>query len=357
MYEEEDYYDFDLVVDSIVDTEVIDLFKDHHEISMLFWDIDKCDKSIDEIFNIIKEKIDNKLVSVDFVISALYYITDIRVKSLKSYLSLMKLIKQSYPKRYIKLNRDMECVDPNTNKQIEYSKTYTKDSIYYHILHDNFEEFQKFTQIASFDIEMRDERNRSLMDLACKYGSINIFKFLLLSGRKPKKEMGKYAIEGGNLEIIRILEQNGVNFEEFYVSAVSFNRNEIADWIYNKYGTLNITFNQCLLYFNFRAASFCYLNHFDLLEPCYQTYYLSYHFPFMADSSMSFAVFMDFKELILFLLRNGYESIIETESHLHNPLLYAVYKGDLEMVKFLIENGVKVDNSDNEVHHFHFTTL
>lgn len=71
-------------------------------------------------------------------------------------------------------------------------------------------------------------------DLSAMFGSIRIFKFLLVNGVDVSKSFD-YAIAGGNTEIIRLISQRGVT--PTYISAeIAYKsyQNEILDWILEK---------------------------------------------------------------------------------------------------------------------------
>lgn len=79
-----------------------------------------------------------------------------------------------------------------------------------------------------------------LIDAAAFYGSINTFKYLMMNGAKfhdNNSKMiihstGEYAVAGGNLEIVRILDQSHFEFgKEELLTSLLFHHNEIASWI------------------------------------------------------------------------------------------------------------------------------
>ena len=118
-----------------------------------------------------------------------------------------------------------------------------------------------------------------LIDVAARYGSVDVFKFLMLSGAVITDKTTTNAVESGCLEIIRILQRKGMKFIGCYTAAVECNRNEIADWIHNNYDVEIITLANCMKCANYSAANFCLLNGFDInakhIEWKYTIHYFS----------------------------------------------------------------------------------
>ncbi|OHT08785.1 hypothetical protein TRFO_22632 [Tritrichomonas foetus] len=77
----------------------------------------------------------------------------------------------------------------------------------------------------------------NLIQYSAFYGSIRCFKYLLLNGANidftDKSNVGslQFAIAGGNVEIIRICQQQGCNFINTLSMAAQFHRYSIFDWL------------------------------------------------------------------------------------------------------------------------------
>ena len=112
------------------------------------------------------------------------------------------------------------------------------------IRRDDVEKLQEISSQNKFDFNQTIEpslyerfsfvnkRNVSLIDYAAFFGSIKCFKFLLLNG-SDLKNSGKFAVAGGNLEIIKLCEQNHSSFEGSCEAAIEFHRNDIFQYIYD----------------------------------------------------------------------------------------------------------------------------
>ncbi|EAY09529.1 hypothetical protein TVAG_102790 [Trichomonas vaginalis G3] len=121
---------------------------------------------------------------------------------------------------------------------------YPKDTIMYHTVMDDLNSFQQeevkhngapFSKYVEFA-----ENEESLLDLAAKFGSVNIFKYLVMS--HPEIPMSSQtfnsAVQGGNLEIIRYTMQYTKTSSVSLNKAVKFNNIELVDWMINEYQTL-----------------------------------------------------------------------------------------------------------------------
>lgn len=76
------------------------------------------------------------------------------------------------------------------------------------------------------------------ISFAAFFGAVNIFKFLLAKGADLDKTdqfyhgLAQFAVIGGNLEIIRLLEQANVSFDGTFQVSAGFSRYEIFDWLH-----------------------------------------------------------------------------------------------------------------------------
>jgi len=109
------------------------------------------------------------------------------------------------------------------------------------IKHDDIESFQLLTLSPEFDYNaiipvnpfniypiLRKEHN--IAQCAAAYGSEKIFRFLFLN-ISHDYDLSTYAVAGGNFEIIRILDQNGVDFSHCLEIAIQYHHQEVFRWI------------------------------------------------------------------------------------------------------------------------------
>ena len=97
--------------------------------------------------------------------------------------------------------------------------------------------------------------NIDLIKYAAFYGSINIFKYLILNGIKLDPKIWKFAIHSNNSEIIQILIDNDIESEYGYVAnyeeAVKCHHNDIANYLYENFIQDQIYTNECFMAFNY----------------------------------------------------------------------------------------------------------
>lgn len=80
-----------------------------------------------------------------------------------------------------------------------------------------------------------------ILHAAAFYQSIKCFNFLLMSGSDPNltdrshRPLSNFAVAGGSIEIIRIIEQRQLSFEGTLQISTLFNRNDIFSWLYESH--------------------------------------------------------------------------------------------------------------------------
>lgn len=127
---------------------------------------------------------------------------------------------------------------------------YNENHIYQLIKQDNVDEFQSLFNKAII-INMNQMIPDSIFDrvlflkdgarpihIAAYFGSIKIFKFLLLNGAdltlkdQASNNVTHFAVAGGNSEIIHILEHNEWDFHRAPFISTQFHRNEIYTYLF-----------------------------------------------------------------------------------------------------------------------------
>ena len=104
-----------------------------------------------------------------------------------------------------------------------------------------------------------NKNNVSLINYAAFFGSIKCFRFLLLHGSNIKSTF-KYAVVGGNPEIIHHCEQNEATFEGSYEAAIEFHRNDIFYYLYEnkiiEFKNISKLGEECIRYSNYELLSY-----------------------------------------------------------------------------------------------------
>ena len=71
-----------------------------------------------------------------------------------------------------------------------------------------------------------------------------------MNGAEINENICKYAIAGGNMEIIHLIEQKGMKFENCLEIAVEYHHFELFEWLNTHFEYEPITIHKCLEYYN-----------------------------------------------------------------------------------------------------------
>ena len=214
-----------------------------------------CEQNFEEV---LKQSItmtkEDKICTPQFIVMLLVQITLTRTRQTSLYQDLIKYISslssnmKNFLRRYslgddCRANVLIHCniftpdelgFDPEIWKEhhIKY-----KTDLHVIIEEDNIDKLQEHFLRHSFNLptffikSQYAYKDVAPIDFCAFHGSIKCFKYLALNEIPLTNDTCDYAIEGGNTEIIHILEQKGLNFEKCYSIALSSFHNDIADWI------------------------------------------------------------------------------------------------------------------------------
>ena len=151
---------------------------------------------------------------------------------------------------------------------------YDIHSVAHMILNDDVTEFQKYIANSSknaneisfkyeypfnyLDIKiLSSEVTVESINFAAFFGSIKIFKFILLSAQNESSiftdTSNQFAIAGGNPEIIHIMESKNVSFDNCFETAVQYHRYDISDFLLLHYKCQQISSYYALKYVNYES--------------------------------------------------------------------------------------------------------
>lgn len=143
----------------------------------------------------------------------------------------------------------------------------------------------KLSIFETNDFILKNKGETTLIEYAAFFGSIGIFNFLAMKNVQMSPSLIRYAIHGGNVEIIRRLEEEKIcSNEEYYKiglkESIKCHHNEIADYFLNNFGNENDDQNAiennfkenmiyyCLHYYNFEYFPQEFNRKFDLFYAC-----------------------------------------------------------------------------------------
>ncbi|EAY16387.1 hypothetical protein TVAG_359960 [Trichomonas vaginalis G3] len=153
------------------------------------------------------------------------------------------------------LNNYLSKVGLNSHKHSGNTETdlgdddilYPKDSIQYFTTIDDLESFQDFELKRSCQQEEEElyfvEHEGDLLCLAARFGSIRIFKYLLISGNiEITQNTFICAVKGGNIEIVRhCLKYNNDPLESMR-TAIHCNNYQLVEWMIDEYQILPLIY-------------------------------------------------------------------------------------------------------------------
>ena len=167
-----------------------------------------------------------------------------------------------------------DLIDDEQNPNLFVSDVFTiypNESVEHLIIHDLLDDFKQFLLLnPSFDMNTYVENKYhvlqfediSLLDIACYNGSINCFKYLIMNNCETWDGNCNYAVAGGNVEIIKIIEQRGFTFELCIYTSIAFHRDTLTDWLILNYPhdqLEDLPTIELMSYFNLKAYLFFYL--------------------------------------------------------------------------------------------------
>lgn len=143
---------------------------------------------------------------------------------------------------------------PKLKSGVPESKIQKNERIYDIMANDNINEFQHYCYENDLDINgiitcdlspkyLFFEQSTNYLCLAAYYGAVKCFKYLIMNDANIKiGNLAKFAIAGGNCEIIRLVEQNGISYDYNSIAfAINMHNIEIYDWLMERFpGRLEI---------------------------------------------------------------------------------------------------------------------
>ena len=98
------------------------------------------------------------------------------------------------------------------------------------------------------------------ISLSVFYGSIKIFKYLIMNEACLQENTPIYATAGGNRDIIQLIIQQGGNFDNVFYFSVIHHRYDLSDWLLLNYECEKIPLSCCLTSFSYDAFVFLVIN-------------------------------------------------------------------------------------------------
>ena len=199
---------------------------------------------------------------------------------------------------------------------------------------DDFDSLQEFSSKHDDFFDIHPNSFYPTIEDAAKYGACRCFKFFYLNGQLITEKVIDNAVASGNLEIVRICSQNGMDYKKYIDTAIQYHRNDIVEWIlFNSPSEIEINLSLALRFFNYR---------------CFFKYYTNDISPEMRlydDIPIITAAGIGNIDIIKLLIKQG--NNIDEVNRNWTPLLMAAKNGQNETITFLLDNGADINYEED----------
>ena len=278
----------------------------------------------------------------------------------KCFSDLLKLVRGKF---YLKTFKNTENELEKAISKIREIYYNNDDKIIKAIKEDDCELFIKLSSEPTFDeyrpIHVFDscisnvayDSDVNLIQLMAFFGSIKCFKVALMSSGYKLENVPKYAIAGGNSEIIHICEQKGEVFNNCFHVAFTFQRNDLCDWLLLHYESSVMQFLTGLDAYNVLGFFFLLVNFkkseikISLLDTCVNHYlhatakYLVNNTCLKNMKCLHYAVKNGNKLLVKYLVNEGDVDINEEDTDHETPLSLAIKMNSFVLTKAIVKGG------------------
>ncbi|OHT06598.1 hypothetical protein TRFO_25345 [Tritrichomonas foetus] len=225
----------------------------------------------------------------------------------------------------------------NTQEIIEIIRKDNIDALKAYIFDHNIEDYTtikySFNENEKCTILQKDKP--TLLEIAAFFGAVKCFKYFLLNNDKVSFILAKYAVAGGNTEIIHICAQNKCIFVHTLNIAVKYHRFKVFNWIVETFKS-NLSFSSFLIETAFKYCEIQII--FYLLK----NGYFSPDFLIESVKSNNLILYQFFLPMVDI---NSISSI-DGFTSLHA----ACFNGNLDMVTLILQQpGVEINKIVNSV--------
>ena len=321
---------------------------------------------------------------INFIVGCTALAADINPKERKSLAFLLTSVFGNFKLKYkimgkFYILRDMLCAkgilipDGKENKNIfDFAEEGTVKKA---LFDDNIESLQQLLALCPDEekdrnikfkfflqndiIERREYLNR--IGVAALFGSVKCFKYLMMNGDEINEDTCKFAVAGGNMEIIHLCEQKGLVFEGCLQISSMYHRFEIFEWLNTHFNYEEVPlsefircYNEPLFYFySFSGSDIEMINEYDgctsinsasqngqlevvkyLYETCHaNTVTINVN----GCTPMNNATIFGHLNIVKYLYETCHANVEIRDEHSNTPMNNAVGYGHYNIVKYLYE--------------------
>jgi ankyrin repeat protein len=296
-------------------------------------------ENVEHVFTLINE--DNVKKAGDII----NFSVEIRPKEIETFLTLVSLISskfgddklQDFSNYFLSILASQDVL-PQENEE-EDNEAYTEfatGSIEHAIREDNVGQFCELFYDKSFNDKIKfnigsENTYVSYLQLIAYFGSIKCFKQAVMNDDIDLTDISKYAVAGGSNEIIRILEQKGVSFDNCFEIGVKYHRMNLCDWLLTRTKCESISLLSSLRYFNYPAFFFTMINEKRFNDAL----------PAAAEQGSI--------DVVKYIVEQCQANVEDKDTKGLTPLHIAANEGHIEIVKYLFEKyPANVEQKDQE---------
>ena len=186
------------------------------------------------------------------------------------------------------------------------------------------EESRKMININTFFLRVQDP---SPLECSALFGSVKCFKYLMMNEEDIKEDTCKFAIAGGNIEIVHLCEQKGMTFEGCLNVSVNYHRFDLFEWLDSHFHTEYIELSNCIFYQN-EPIFYFNVSRGANVEENYNSY---------GKTALIAASEEGHLEVVKYLVEQCHANVEAKDNDGYTPLIRASENGHLEVVKYLVE--------------------
>ena len=224
---------------------------------------------------------------------------------------------------------------------------WVKNSIGYIIKFDDIENFQKlnfdFTQKIKWSYFEWSFQPYSLnfLSFSAHFGSIKIFKYLVLNNVEITDEDIISSISSNNIDIFSVLKSKFIFSEDLLAQACKYRHSDLFYWIYNNISNKNELFYY-IYQFDINLSKFGFDNGISI----------NFTDEFF-NSHLHHATYNGNLSLVVYLVESGI-SIDQLNYQLSSPLNISISSNFYTICKYLIFKHAKINYLQNEIRHSPF---
>ena len=203
------------------------------------------------IFDVTKENVDEVAAAYSLVpkfqeieiLKLFHFVLSVRPLSKDALATLWQRILPDYDPDYnsnfiyyLREKKIIKTTKKSFSKSVFYQDRFFDEStIENAILQDDVNAVSKFVAEENYSEEVNILLTHgTLIDVAAYCGSANVFKYLKLNKFEISNKTAEFALMGGNVEIIEMLEDS-IDFEEALHYIIRYHHNHLLDWVFDNY--------------------------------------------------------------------------------------------------------------------------